>query len=236
MQKPTSRIAGAFAGVIALILVAGAAAQQRNPERLLVPPVPVEQLTPETMHDLGRCLVAESDFGRLTEYSAIAHVLARRWASAASRDPSKTFDGMIRRYCAVLRTSSPSPRQEWVLALPDGQMTSDPGFPSTVDWRNYAPKWDVTRQFVRNWAAGQMRNPLPLAEHFGGGMDHPPLGAVMLPRRVRSIITGKLVLLGNTFYRIDQALRRLGQRAPMEVVHVPGATLPAALAAGGHRR
>lgn len=235
MQKPTSRIAGAFAGVIAFIVVAGAAAQQRNPERQLVPPVPVEQMTPETMHDLARCLVAESDFGRITEYSAIAHVLARRWASAASRDPGKTFDDVIRRYCAALRTHEPSARQQWVLALPDGPMTSNPGFPSTVDWHNYSPKWDVTRGFVRDWGRGAMRNPLPLAEHFGASTDHPPLGAVMLPRTVASIVTGKMMLLGNTFYRIDQQLRRLGQRAPMPRP-VAGEIVPAELAMGQRRR
>lgn len=238
MKTPTSRLVGAFAGVIAVMLVAGAAAQQHATDRraqVLVPPVPAEQLTPETRYDLARCLVAEADFGRLTEYSAISHVLARRWQGAVERNPAATFGGVVRRYCAALRTRDPSPRQRWVLNMPDGQMTEDPGFPSTVNWRNYASKWDETRDFVDDWGRGEMRNPLPLAEHFGGSMDHPPLGAVMLPRHVRSIINGEIVLLGNTFYRIDQELRRLGHRPPLPAPLEPGAPIPAALAAGRRR-
>jgi hypothetical protein len=167
---------------------------------------------------LAQCLVAEAGWRNRTEHSAISHVLLRRWQSIRETRGAYRFETTIRRYCSVHRVRRPSSRQAWVRALPWGPLVSDPGMPSVVDWRNYAPAWDHVRETVALFEAGRLTDPLPQAEHWGGSMDRTPAGGVLLTRTVRSIEDGAQLRLHNRFYRVDReaARRQRLQRAAQQ--------------------
>ena len=106
-----------------------------------------EQWTDSARLALAQCLVGEADFGRVTEYSAISHLLVRRWERRRS---AVTLEGFIRQYCAVHRVSRPTPRQQWVRKLPMGTLEENPGFPPTVTWTNFVRPWDKVQEFVQD--------------------------------------------------------------------------------------
>lgn len=157
---------------------------------------------------LGQCLVGEAGWRNRTEHSVLAHVLERRWRMVRARRATYTFEQMVRSYCSVHRVSTPSPRQTWVRALPWGTLTSDPGFPATVDWNNYVGSWDFVRETVALFEAGTLTDPLPDAIHWGSGPDGVPIGGILLARTVSSVEDGEPVTFHNHFYDIDYAVVR----------------------------
>jgi hypothetical protein len=189
---------------------------------------------------LAQCLVGEADWGRVTEYSAISHLLTRRWVKRLQSEPTLTFERLVRRYCAVHRVSRPSLRQQWVRKLPWGELESDPGFPSNVAWTNYVTPWREVREFVENFYEGVYSDPTPSADHWGGAMDGVPIGGRLLNRVVPSTdpeTPGRSVQLTNRFYAVDMAARRrfiLSQREYRRLTEA-AATVPASQARGGFR-
>jgi len=186
-------------------------------------PQPQIEWSDSTRLALAQCLVGEAGWGTITEYVVIAHVLRKRW-EAVIKQPQYadwTFETMARKYCAVHRVSSPTPRQEWVRALPWGPLEGNPGFGGTVQWRYYARHWDRTREIVAKFENGEFEDPFPSATFWGGPMDHARLGDTdctrqpppqpqeqgkgcwqMLPGIVKSVEDGKKpVQLQNYYYR-----------------------------------
>ena len=170
-------------------------------------PVPAREWTDSTRLALAQCLVGERNWDARTEWAAIAHVLAKR-----ARRSGQHFERMVRRYCAAHGNPRPTARQLWVRALPWGELTDDPGFPPTVDFRNYVDDWRRVRAFVFEFEMGLIRDPLPAATFFGSRHDLRALPFETQSRiRVLSSVvidpeTGERVLLRNVFY----TLRRRG--------------------------
>lgn len=165
----------------------------------------------ETALLLSQCLVGEADWGRVTEYSAISHLLLRRWQLRRQTETELSFKRSIQQYCALHRTRSPSERQTTIKHLPTGKFWSDPGFPPTVSWVNYVQPWLGVQEFVYGFAHGTYADPTPTADHWGGAMDGIPLGGIRLSARVQSIdpeTPGRTVTLVNHFYHVDMAVRR----------------------------
>lgn len=173
--------------------------------------VPSDQWTENTKYALAQCLVGEAGWGRVTEYSAISHLLLRRWERRVQSSPTLTFEQFIRQYCAVHRIPHPSPRQQWVRDLPRGELDRNPGFPATVTWTNYIAPWRSVRNFVDRFQTGTYADPTPTADHWGGAMDGVPLGGRILSQLVPSTdpeTHGRLVQLVNRYYVVDMSERR----------------------------
>ena len=145
---------------------------------------------------LAQCLLGEAGWRRRTEHSAISHVLLRRW----HRLGSGSFEGRVRRYCSVHRTTQPTDRHQWVRNMPWGPLLEDPGLPASVNWRNYIDDWDYVRTTVELFEKSALVDPLPHARHWGGAMDGIPVGGVLLARSVGN------VAMRNLFYAVDDAL------------------------------
>jgi hypothetical protein len=223
-----------FAALLLTCIPASVAAQPLNPTdwnasaTLLEAPPPTKIQAPEPDHIipaldgqwdaetallLSQCLVGEADWGRVTEYSAISHLLLRRWQLRRQVETNLTFKRSIQQYCALHRTRSPSNRQTMIKHLPAGKFWSDPGFESTVLWLNYIKPWLDVQEFVYQFAHGTYADPTPTADHWGGAMDGIPLGGTRLPAQVRSVdpkTLGRTVTLANRFYNVDmRELRRI---------------------------
>lgn len=200
--------------------------------------VPSEQWTATTRHALAQCLVGEADWGRVTEYSAISHLLLRRWERRIQASPTLTFERFIRQYCAVHRVSRPSARQQWVRALPWGDLDRNPGFPATVTWTNFVVPWRNVREFVEKFQTGIYADPTPTADHWGGAMDGVPLGGCILNQRVPSTdpeTRGRVVQLVNRYYAVNMAERRRVQESHRQYLRDVAAgrsTISARLARG----
>lgn len=194
---------------------------------LPLPPVDVDE---DAALALAQCLVGEVDWGRPTEYAILSHILLYRSRQTGGR---MDFEEMTRRYCSVHHIAHPTARQQWVRSLPWGELTSDPGFPATVNWRNYVVPWRHVREFTVSFLRGEIPNPMPTARHWGSAADGKHIrGAVMLPRVVASIEDGQPVQLANVMYAIDSnAIRRVANWHPTG--HGP---VDARLARGPRRR
>jgi len=156
---------------------------------------------------LGQCYVAENRWRNRTEHAAMAYVLLRRWRRYLRMHPGSTysFEDQIRDYCAVHRTSSPSPHQTWVRALPWGTMETNPGMdPEQTDWRNWVDDWDYARETVTLFETGALRDPLPGAMNWGSTDDGNPHRGIPMPRVIASVVDDGFVLLNNHFYALDQ--------------------------------
>lgn len=160
-------------------------------------PIPAEEWTAEARYNLARCLVGEAGW-EAPDHSAIPWALARSWAARKRAGHELTFATQVHRYCAVLRVPNPTPRQRWVLALPEtGPMTEEnepDAFPDNIAWSSYSERWDAVRAFVDRWAAGEVEDPCPRADHWGGTMDSIGSNAVIVCQRERGGMR-------NTFFR-----------------------------------
>lgn len=195
----------------------------------------------ETALLLSQCLVGEADWGRVTEYSAISHLLLRRWQLRRRVETDLTFKRSIQQYCALHRTRSPSKRQAMLKHLPAGKFWSDPGFEPTVLWLNYIKPWLDVQEFVYQFAHGTYADPTPTADHWGGAMDGIPLGGTRLPAQVRSVdpnTVGRTVTLANRFYNVNMAeLRRIRSSHRQHLRNVASGTpVSARLASRGRNR
>ena len=167
--------------------------------------------TDATRLALAQCLVAEARWRNRTEHSAIAHVLERRWRRVAERVPGYTFEQMVRDYCHVHRATRERSSNGWVLSLPWGPMTEDPGI-GDADWSRWTDDWEYVRETVGMFERGELRDPMPLAMHFGGHMDSAGVGCVWLGPTTVSVETGARVLLHNRFYSTTRAVARAASR------------------------
>ncbi len=138
--------------ILSVLLAAAPALAYRQP-------VPGEQWDEATQHTLARAMVGEADWHE-PDHIAIAFVLARRFRiHQLNRDPL-SFQRYIELYSASLR--SDSPRSEWIRALPWGPFAGA-----------YEHRWARVQKLVHGWGAGLVKDPCPLAMHWGGTMDRP---------------------------------------------------------------
>lgn len=166
---------------------------------------------------LARVLVAELDWSTGDDAAAIAHLLARR-----ARLRGTTLAQTIRSYSTPFRSRLPrTERSRWLRALPWGELPVGFTFGNDgVNFERMQSAWARTRRLVERFASGEVADPCPSADHFGGPMDH--TGAVRAGyRRVCTQIRGSF------FYEV----------MPRRPVFVPssGGVLSARLASGRTR-
>jgi len=138
--------------ILSVLLVAAPALAYRQP-------LPGEQWDETTQLTLARAMVGEADWHE-PDHIAIAFVLARRWRIHQLNREPLPFQRYIELYSASLR--SDSSRSEWIRALPWGP------FPGP-----YEQRWARVQKLVKGWGAGLVKDPCPLAMHWGGTMDRP---------------------------------------------------------------
>ena len=171
-------------------------------------PIPATEWTAEARHNLARCLVGEAGW-EAPDHAAIPWALAKSWGQRIRAGYELSFAEQVARYCAALRVTRPTTRQQWVRDLPDGMVTEanrPPSFPRHLDWMAYAIRWENVRVFTSRWANGEVRNPCPGAEHWGGTIDQIPHGAVPACGNVAT---------RNTFYFMRPVRR--GDRIPAAI-------------------
>jgi hypothetical protein len=152
------------------------------------PPLPESEWTASARLTLARSLVAEAGWrgARTGEHAAISYVYVRRWRAIRKTRPSVSFEQVIRAYSAPFRAEEPTPRQRWVLGLPEslaGRLA------------RYRPAFDRVLATMDRWSEGRAWNPCPGALHFGAPTDTPAQGL----RRVRC--SERRGEIGNWFWR-----------------------------------
>jgi len=110
----------------------------------------------------ARLCVGETGFRDHETCAAMIGVIARR---AARRDVC--FSRMATLYSRALR--SPQPGRRWVPLLHDAP--EPPQFWAGASWGFYRPQFAAMIAHVRSVLAGDVGDPCPSAEHFGGHMD-----------------------------------------------------------------
>jgi hypothetical protein len=125
------------------------------------PPLPNTEWDDESRLTLARAMVGEADWHE-PDHVAIAFVLARRWRIHQQNREPISFARYIELYSKSL--SSESERSSWIRSLPWGPM---PG--------PYEQRWNRVQKLVRAFAEGMVKDPCPLAMHWGGTMDRPAM-------------------------------------------------------------
>jgi hypothetical protein len=121
------------------------------------PPLPISQLSEDTLLWVSRALVSEAGFEADREYASILWILARKWHKANAKDPSLTFKNFLFSYCTGFKPRFRNrPRQRWVQYLPEDGETKPVGWPRHASWNNYKNSWFSVRIFVKAWSEGSI--------------------------------------------------------------------------------
>lgn len=141
-----------FVAMLGVLLMAAPAFAYRRP-------LPDVEWDENMRITLARAMVGEADWHE-PDHIAIAYVLARRWRIHNQNREPVTFERYIELYSASLR--SDSERSSWIRNLPWGPM---PGA--------YEQRWNRVQKLVSAFSEGKVKDPCPLAMHWGGTMDRP---------------------------------------------------------------
>lgn len=111
---------------------------------------------------LARSCVGEAGFrsGDTGECAAIAHIYKKRGGH---------FYTTMRKYSGALKTHSKHTRP-WLFDLNRAMRRPD-GWPEHLKWSAYIDDWKKTLWVSDQFLAGNIPDPLPDAEHFGGWVD-----------------------------------------------------------------
>ncbi len=110
----------------------------------------------EAKQNLGRCIHAEAQTHR-NDWAPMAHVLVKLWV-VRRRTRGWTFNEMVTNYCGCFKNRGKRP--EAIRA-------------STWDHPIHGTRreWATIRTFVETFAAGNVGDPAPLANHWRGPND-----------------------------------------------------------------
>lgn len=165
-------------------------------------PIPEEQWTKEAHLWTARAGVAEAGWPtssvKRREQVAAWYVLATRWRQMTTRWPALRYVDAVRAYCAGLgQNAVPTKRQLWVRGL---FLAKKPkGWPRNASWPKHRRLWFATIERADKWARGELRNPCPGADYFGGlRAGDVPVGDMVRHRCSEQFERAK----GNTFYRV----------------------------------
>jgi hypothetical protein len=129
-------------------------------------PLPARQWTDDAKLWTARSCAGESGFEAVEECAAIAWVYANRSAHYRCK-----YTYLVRRYSSAVKKHERH-RRPWLFEL-DLQGTRPKTWPSNLDWSKHKKLWFRLLKMLDHWAAGQVVNPVPGADHFGGKMDLP---------------------------------------------------------------
>jgi len=134
-------------------------------------PIKPRQWNTRTKVWLARSCVGEAGFGLVSlegsthdECIAIAYVYAER-----ARATGWKLEKVIRKYSAAVKRHSLHTRP-WLLEL-DADLKKPKSWPDTIKWSVYKELWKKRLTLLDDWASGKLPNPIPGANHYGGGMD-----------------------------------------------------------------
>jgi hypothetical protein len=131
------------------------------------PPIPAHTWTPQARIWLARALVGESGWDNRLDQAAVAWVLAKRWERY--RPDLFHFEGMVKAYACPVKWGAPRP---WVRQLPaDGWTRPRQWKNSMGPWGAVVLRWQGVLEFVDHWAAGEVPDPIPEANHYGSPTD-----------------------------------------------------------------
>lgn len=130
--------------------------------RGIIPIEPVGECWPvwdaESKQNLGRCIHAEAQTRR-SDWAPMAWVLVKLWVTTR-RTQGWTINDQITRYCGMFKNKGKRPTairaSTWDNPVHGKQR-----------------EWDTIRTFVEEFAAGNVGDPLPLADHWNGINDEP---------------------------------------------------------------
>jgi len=116
---------------------------------------------------LARSCVGESgwDTHKTGECAAIIHIYRKR-----SEVTGKSIYEVARKYSAAIKHHKGHPNP-WVKHL-DRMGTKPKGLPTTVKWDVLKPIWLDVLAWVDTFVANPTPDPVPLADHYGGEVDH----------------------------------------------------------------
>lgn len=180
------RVPTMFMVLTILVLMFAAMSVRSTGEQEVQRPIKMRQWNEETKVWLARSCVGEIGFGSPArpheaneECVAIAWIYAKR--VKAIRWPLKK---VIRKYSAAVKARSTHARP-WVLGL-RGDAKRPHGWPKNLRWSVHKPLWEQKLLVLDRWANGELPDPLPEANHYGGGMDARYAEYIMKWRRVKT--------------------------------------------------
>jgi len=128
---------------------------------------------------LGRSCVGEAGFHAINECIAIAWVYVKR-----ARTIGWPLKKVIRRYSAAVKPHSRHDRP-WLFELnADGKRPES--WPRHLSWPRHRAMWLDLLAEIDRWQAGEIKDPVPDADHYGSKQD---ARAARLVRRWRRIDT-----------------------------------------------
>ena len=148
-MKRIASIAAVLLGTVGMVTTASADAR----------PVPAGQWDTGTQLTLAQVMVGEADWHE-PDHIAIAYVLTRRWQHHRRARGPITFKHYMQLYSSTMKVDTE--RARWVRALPWGRLEGP-----------HEERWSKVIALVKAWGAGQVNDPCPEAEHWGGAMDRP---------------------------------------------------------------
>lgn len=138
-------------------------------------PEPINEYTPVIPNDewndttklwLARSMIGEVGWLRPAEQSAIAWIYAVRAHGSSRYD----FIGMVKQYSAAVRTPGKQ-RNPWLFELGFNRIRPQ-SWPNGPLWTGlHDNAWIAALELADQWQRGEIPNPCPRANHFGGYVD-----------------------------------------------------------------
>ena len=115
---------------------------------------------------IARSCVGEAGFssGTTKECAAIAHIYLKR-----EKLTQFNLYQVTRRYSAAIK-KGPHQKREWVFHLSRDSKKPE-HWPKHLSWQKHKPLWNDVLNQVDGVLKGEVKDPLPLADHYGGAMD-----------------------------------------------------------------
>jgi len=127
---------------------------------------PTNDWNSETKLWLGRSCAGEAGIHAHDECMGIAWVYATR-----AQETGMSLLKLIKKYSAAVKPHEKH-RRPWLFELTlDGCKPEH--FPRGLKWRVHRYYWMNMLKKLDQWARGEIENPVPCANHFGGAMDTP---------------------------------------------------------------
>jgi hypothetical protein len=146
----------------AIIALASSLVLANTPTR----PIPAYQWNPEAKVWLARSCVGEAGIHAHDECMGIAWTYATR-----ASETGTPFLRLIKKYSAAIKPHS-THRRRWIFEL-NLKGDKPKHWPRGLKWSVYRYQWTQLLFKLDRWSRGQVSNPVPGANHFGGPMDTP---------------------------------------------------------------
>jgi len=152
-----------------LIYSVSSLAQDKDAEATLNRPVPANQWSPKIRVLLGRSCVGEAGWysGETQECAMLGNIYAKQ-----AKQQSVYFATAMLKYSYAIKADFGIVKHPWLDGLhANGKRPRN--WPRNLRWSVHRPLWKQILDTIDSWYRGEIPNPIPDADHFGGGMDVP---------------------------------------------------------------